>query len=855
MTRSAQRASKPARRRRPRVLAWTAGAVVSLALLVAGAAVFFADPQQGPTVVEDVLDKRASVVSMFVGVAGLLVAGAALLAQLRSSAASAPGGASSSGPASPAVGTLSGGMVVGQAVGSARVSGPGSTTAEGARALAVGGDSWGPVMTGDGAIAVTGQVGVLGGVHLPPRAEVASRPIRLAPRPPQLSGRDEILAGLRQRLVTSDRLPSVVTVHGLGGVGKTSLVLEYAHRYLHEYDLVWQIPAEDPTVASAALTELAALLGVRDVGDKANPVDQVHAILAARNEPWLLIFDDAPDMAAVHPLLAPTGPGHILITSRASAWPSRHSLELPVLSIEAATAFLLERTGHDDAASAAEIVKELGALPLALEQAGAYLSETGISPDAYLNLLRTQRAQVLTQGQPWGYRERVASTWQLASAQLADTDPHAVALLRLLSCYAPDAIPYQLLLDEIDPTGDDGPNELPYGELAVNAAVTALRRYSLVGRPANGMISIHRLVQAITLDQLSTRQRERWYEKAAALLESAISDHDPAFPPDWPRFAQLLSHVRAVLPADSPGLRSTARYLGLSGDYRTAVLLSQEITEHLTASLGPEHPDTLVARHTRARWTGDAGDAAAARDQLRDLLPVRERVLGADHPDTLTTRHELAHWTGRAGDAAAARDQLRDLLPIHERVQGSEHPDTLTTRHTLAHWTGRAGDAVAARDQFRELLPIRQRVLGPEHPDTLAARHTLARWTGDAGDPVGARDQFHELLPIRQRVQGPEHPDTLTVRHDLAWWTGEAGDAAAARDQLRDLLPVRERVQGPEHPYTLTIRHTLARWTGRAGRGRRSRPASRPAARPRARPGCRASRHPDRPARPRPLDG
>ena len=182
--------------------------------------------------------------------------------------------------------------------------------------------------------------------------------------------------------------------------------------------------------------------------------------------------------------------------------------------------------------------------------------------------------------------------------------------------------------------------------------------------------------------------------------------------------AVLLPHARAVLDLTSDGMWQIAQYLGYSGSYPAARDLFRLIADAHRDSdaYGPEHPDTLGARHDLARWTGEAGDAAGARDQLAALLPIRERVQGPEHPDTLATRHNLARWTGEAGDAAGARDQFAALLPISERVLGPEHPDTLATRHNLAYWTGQAGDAAGARDQFAALLPIRERVLGPEHP-------------------------------------------------------------------------------------------------------------------------------------------
>ncbi|MED7928040.1 tetratricopeptide repeat protein [Nonomuraea sp. LP-02] len=659
---------------------------------------------------------------------------------------------------------------------------------------------------------------------LPTTASLPPAPIALLPRPLCLAGREETLAALHTRLADAQTLPSWIAVHGLGGIGKTSLLAEYSHRYLHAYRLVWHLAAEEPTLLSAAFADLATQLGVHQ-GDGADPVHQVHAVLDTYPGRWLLIFDNAPDADSIQAFLPPTGSGHVLLTSRSGSWPDSHGLELTVLEREPATAFLLQRSGHDDAQSAAAVVAELGGLPLALEQAGAYMAETGTTPSGYLALLTSDRTALLAVGTPWGYAEKVASTWQAAFDHLATTSPPAIALLRLLACYAPENIPYQLLLDDLTVEslvelgiGKGAKKQLsllPTGRMQVNAALIALRRYCLISRPHDGLVSVHRLVQSVTLDRLTAGQRTAWSAAASRALQQAL----PGTP--WASearsdYRRLLAHALTLLPPGSGGLLEISRYLGAAGDYRTARALAQQLYGHHTEHLGADHPDTLAAWHYLARWTGDAGNAASARDQLAALLPIRQRVLGSEHPNTLATRHHLAYWTGEAGDAATARDQLAALLPIRQRVLGSEHPHTLTTQYSLARWTGEAGDATAARDAFAALLPIRQRVLGLEHPDASLIRHGLARWTGEAGGAAAARDQYAALLPIHHRVLGAEHPHTLIIQHNLARWTGEAGDAATARDAFAALLPVRQRVLGAEHPNTLLTQRSLIYWTSRA---------------------------------------
>jgi hypothetical protein len=647
--------------------------------------------------------------------------------------------------------------------------------------------------------------------------------LRVAPRPVFLAGREELLADLDARLAEDTGGPRVAVLYGLGGAGKTSVAVEYAHRHLDGVDVCWQFAAEDPALLAAEFGVLAAQLGAREAADPRDPVASVHGVLARAETPWLVVFDNASDRASVGPFVPPAGPGRVLITTQNQIWPPGQAVDVPVLDPVVAADFLVSRTGDADGTSARELAGQLGGLPLALEQAAAYVQATGTTLARYLLLFRDRQADLLARGEVAGHPD-MAATLGLALSRLAAQAPAAAGLVRLLAFLAPEPVPLAVLL-----AGDAAANQLgaeaaaAVGGLlgdpvAAGDAIAALRRYSLVTPAGDGLVLVHRLVQAITRAQLPAEEAARWAQAAAALVETAVPA-ESWLPAAWPVCAVLLPHARAVLDLTSGGIGRIAEYLGASGSYPAARDLFQLIVDAHTDSdaYGPEHPDTLSARHDLAYWTGRAGDAAGARDQLAALLPVRERILGAEHPDTLATRNQLAIWTGVAGDAAGARDQSAALLPAVERVLGAEYPDTLVTRTELARWTGNTGDAAGARDQFAVLLPAAERVLGAEHPGTLSARASLASWTGQAGDAAGACDQFAILLPLFERVLGPEHPDTLDTRHELASWTGAAGDAAGARDQFAALLPVRERVLGPEHPDTLSTRGHLTYWIGAAG--------------------------------------
>jgi hypothetical protein len=197
-------------------------------------------------------------------------------------------------------------------------------------------------------------------------------------------------------LLTRGDGPRTVVLCGLGGVGKTSLAAEYAHRHLAEVGIAWQLAADDPTVLASGLAELVAQLVGRDLADPRDPVASAHAVLAAYPAEWLLVFDNA-DEASVRRFMPTAGRGRVLVTSQSQHWPGRQMLDVPVLGEDVAAGFLVNRAGDPDSEAAAALASELGGLPLALEQAAAYVQATGSTLARYLALFQNRRAEVLVQ--------------------------------------------------------------------------------------------------------------------------------------------------------------------------------------------------------------------------------------------------------------------------------------------------------------------------------------------------------------------------------------------------------------------------------------------------------------------------
>lgn len=662
-----------------------------------------------------------------------------------------------------------------------------------------------------------------GGREQAPRA---GRVVRLGPRPSELVGRARLLGSVYDSYSWPPTSPEKRILCGIGGVGKTSTAVEYAYKYEGHYEVVWQFNAEDPASLAGQIGQLADALGLRDPSGTADALTRVQNELANRTRPWLLVLDNITDAAVVDALTPSAGPGHVIVTSQLTAWPAG-AVEIPVLERAVAVEYMLAHARETDAAEAGRLVDALGCLPLALAQAANYLRSTGHTMAEYNLRLSSSPTQLLLRGIPGDYGKAVAGAWSAAVASLESTVPAAVSLLRVLSFCAPDAVPVRLLLSPgSDPVevGDAGVTaelaKLTDDEYSLDDALVALRGFSLISTPLRGAVSLHRLVQHVTLSVMDPNpdQSEAWRRASAALVSRAVPD-DAYLPGNWPDLAALFAHVHAVLPGWADAHLVLANYLGATGNHAAGRDAARAFVEACEEHYGALDPHALYGRHCLARWTGRAGDPAGACRQLAALLPQREEVLGPEHPDTLSTRHNLAHWTGEAGDEETARDMFAALLPIRDRVLGEKHPDSLDARHALANRTGRAGDPAAARDQFQAILAGYEEVMKVDHPGTLTTRQALGHWTGEAGDPVGARRLLEMTVRQRAKVQRPEHPDTLSARRELARWIGEGGDPAAARDLLAELLPVQLRVQGPNHPDTVRTFADLQRWTGEAQRG------------------------------------
>ncbi|PDP84695.1 hypothetical protein CQJ94_26905 [Glycomyces fuscus] len=583
--------------------------------------------------------------------------------------------------------------------------------------------------------------------------------------PARVRGRDALLALLGEALESPGQYVEVL--HGLGGCGKTTVALRLARDAReHGYTVFW-VPADDHDRTVTALRDVALEMGADEdeVADawagRASATDLLWRHLDEAERPWLLVLDnaDAPDRLAA-PGRMPgdstgwvraSGAGLTVVTTRvgtADVWGGGTRLH-PVepLPADDGADILIDLAGNaGTAAEARRLADRLGGLPLALRLAGAYLARTargagllrqrGGSPKrirtfvAYLEALGDLGPDLLDRGAGTGvlpdterlHRSLIGRTWELTLDFLdAQGLLEARPLMRLLSCFAPDPFPADLL--DVDTAARYGLLPDPPVHERVDAALQSLVDFSLVevvddtdvseGEEPVPLLRVHRLVLESNARQVrESPERERAAIWGAAVEMFAVgAEREPESPENWPWWRLLVPHTVAAVAKVGDDSTRTLRlalrsgieaftFLWFSGQHETGKALAAS----LRARCGALEAEDEVRLTIRNRFALATMEGAAVEAEYADLLAIQRRVLGQEHPETLMTRHNLAATASGSGDPVGVEAELRAVLQARRRVLGPASPYTAITQSALAAFVQFRGDNEEAHVQYDALI-------------------------------------------------------------------------------------------------------------------------------------------------------
>ncbi|MFI6705031.1 FxSxx-COOH system tetratricopeptide repeat protein [Nonomuraea sp. NPDC050478] len=647
----------------------------------------------------------------------------------------------------------------------------------------------------------------------------------MPPRNKNFTGRDGLLTRLRNGIVDQDTAAVVPhALHGLGGVGKTQMAIEYAHRFRENYDLVWWIPADQPGLVRATLAQLAPRLGVP--GPTTTGIeDSSNAVLEAlrRGDPysrWLLIFDNADEPADLQEVM-PQGPGHVLITSRNHTWESVvDTVAVDVFPRAESMEFFKKRMRRAISDEDADRLSEaLGDLPLALEQAAALQTETGMLAREYLRLLEERTSRLLSEGRPTEYPHSMTAAWELSVAKLKEYLPEAMELLRTCAFFGPEPIPRAVFYPVKGPIRQ-GTTTLLADPIRLGKAIGRLGKYALVRIEAEAnehrTLQVHRLIQALLREELDPAVQEEIREEVHSLLIGA-APQDPADTANWPRYEALLPHIRPAKVEEST--RSDVRdfalnvltYLSASGNHQALDQHLEIFLERWTADSGERDLHVLRAQRIRGNLLRELGQFQAAFDVDKGTLATMRDELGEAHPDVLILLNGIGADLRAQGEFGEAREHDEDSVRLHRQVLGEQDLLTFRAVNNLALDLALMSEYQRSRDLLKEALTRAQ-----AEGQALNRVTLLNLWTGlgravrQCGDYQEACDVGTEALGYGREYFDADHPRILLAQKELAIALMRAGDREEALELAEDTHARYMRVYGLDSPWTLAAATCLA---------------------------------------------
>ncbi len=655
--------------------------------------------------------------------------------------------------------------------------------------------------------------------QLPERSQLPAHSVMPYQPLSDFVGREAQLAQLAQAMLRPD--PSMITpiafVTGMGGIGKSSLALEFAHRYGSYFagGVFWLYAATNETL-QASFERCWASLKPEEWRYEVKPETRLQVVRELFNQPMprLLIFDNCEDPALLNTYRPHAASGcHVIVTSRRSQWQGSNLITLDTLPPSESRQLLQQLAvqpninkylSDDDADQLAELV---GHLPLALHVIGSALKFYFRKPAAdYIAALQSQRlASLQTMVEPtskqhqnsvnnfWSVRNTVELSYRLLPTEVIQ---NCRRLLLMMAYCAPNVLIPWDLLQAASGYADDSLTDYLW-ELAQAGFCNDQTQPRL-----------HPLMADVVIDLDAANQPECYAEFVQALID--LSDD---YVDGWAmnQIERLLPHLEYAHQQARQGQNYDGRLVYQQGlclqrqdKYPQAELLYREalaINDQASKKTAPE-PLIIKYMFNLASILGKQGQYSEAEQLYRNILGLREQKLGSMHADVLVIKHNLAGILGEQGAYDQAELITREILTIFVQTFGEHHPETLATKHSLAWSVGYQGRYSEAEQLYREVLALREKLLGTNHPATLNTQYALAWALGSQDRYTEAEAIYRDVLAIREHMLGEQHPDSLTSKYNLACVIYNQDRYREAEALFSQVLIEREKALGKQHPAT-----------------------------------------------------
>ena len=647
-----------------------------------------------------------------------------------------------------------------------------------------------------------------------------------ANRNPFFTGRETLLLEMRASLVAGQ----LAAFCGLGGMGKTQTAIEYAYRYREGYEAVLWVQAEQAGEFSAGLVEVAKALElpIAREQDETLIVNAVKVWLK-QHQNWLLILDNADDLTVVQPFLRGIDTGHLLLTSRAQATGAIKRIEIQKMELEEGALFLLRRAKvigdqeqwdaatREAQAFAIEIASQMDGLPLALDQAGAFIEETFTSLEDYLAFYEAEGVKMLAErGELADDHPSVTVTFSLAFEKVMERNLAAADLIRVCAFLAPDAIPEELFRQAVAEMGDHL-KTLSERPLELTKVLAEASRFSLLYRnAANRTFSIHRLVQKVLRARMSLDEGHLWAEHTVRSLNRVFPKPDY---PNWTLCDRLLPHaVVAAALVDSHHLQfeavsdlldKAASYLRERGQYAEAKPLFQKALTLRRHLFGETHLDVATSLSNLASLHKDQRQYSEAESLYRQSLEMRQLLSGEENLDIATSWNDLAI-------VLKARDKYKEAELLHLRaletrrkLLGNDHLDVAESLNNLGVVYVAQGRYEEAKSLFDQALSRRKKLLGEKHPRTISCLNNFAAFYRNQKQYEQAEAIYSQIVTLSIEVFGEVSHQRAAYLNNLADIYASQRKLSLAEICLKEALTIQRQFLGEEHPTIAVILSNL----------------------------------------------